>query len=59
MLEKAIEDLRAGGITSVGISWVTRNGEISGDVSEGKDGILLWASLEHTAKSFYTDILLA
>lgn len=59
MLEKAIKALNAGDITSVGISWVTKDGEISGDVSAGNDGILMWASLEHNAKNFYANILLA
>ena len=59
MLEKAIEDLKLGELTSVGISWVTKEGSIGGDVSGSNNGILMWASLEHNAKSFYADIILA
>jgi len=59
ILERAIEDLKKGEITSVGISWVTKDGAIGGDVSGSNNGILMWASLEHNAKSFYADIILA
>jgi len=59
MLEEAIKEVKEGNITAMGISWVTKDGSIGGDVSASNNGLLMWASLEHNAKSFYTDILLA
>jgi hypothetical protein len=55
MLESAIESIKAGKITAVGISWVDDNNSIGGDISRGGNQILMWASLEHSAKSFYKD----
>jgi hypothetical protein len=58
MLESALERVRSGELSAVGLSWVTRDGSIGGDVSASNNGLLMWASLEHNARSFYTDILM-
>ncbi len=55
ILESALEKVKCGEITSVAVSWVTKDEAIGGDVSKGQNQILMWASLEHTARSFYND----
>ena len=59
LLEDTLEKVKSGELVSVGVAWVTKDGSISGDVSKGNNGILMWASLEHNAKRFYTDVLLS
>ena len=55
MLKDALERIESGELVAVGISWITRDGSIGGDVSSGPNNILMWASLEHNARSFYKD----
>ncbi|MEE9354229.1 MAG: hypothetical protein V3U75_01430 [Methylococcaceae bacterium] len=59
MLKEALEKIEEGEITAIGLAWTTKDGSISGDVSAGKDGLLMWAALEHVARNFYADIILA
>ena len=54
-LEETIDKVRAGTITAVAISWVESDNSIGGDVSNGGNQILMWAAMEHAAKSFYLD----
>lgn len=55
VLEEALVRARSGDIVSVGISWVTKEKSICGDVSAGPNQILMFAALEHNARSFYMD----
>ena len=55
ILESALEKVKQGELTSVAVSWVTKDEAIGGDISKGKNQILMWASLEHTARSFYNN----
>ena len=55
LLESTIARVKAGEITAVAVSWVEGNSSISGDVSNGKNNLLMWAALEHAAKSFYNE----
>ena len=57
MLEEAIELVKSGEVVSIAASWVTYDNGIGGDTSSGKDKVLLWAALEHSAKQFYKDIV--
>jgi GTPase len=57
MLEAAIDMVKSGEITSVAVSWVTSDNCISGDVSSGTNKAMLWASIEHTARSFYNNVV--
>ena len=58
MLEGMIERVKAGEVTTVGLAYTTKGGSIGGDVSKGNDNFLMWASLEHLARTFYADIVL-
>jgi hypothetical protein len=58
MLENVIERVRSGEVTAVGLAYTTKGGSIGGDVSEGDDNFLMWASIEHLARTFYKDIVL-
>ena len=58
LLEETLEKTRNGEFTAISISWVLKDNSIGGCVSKGKDNMLLWASLEHMARSFYTNIIL-
>ena len=58
MLESMIERVKAGEITSVGLAYTSKSGSIGGDVSKSNDKFLMWASLEHLARTFYADIVL-
>jgi len=53
MLEDAIERVKSGEITACAISWVTESNSIGGDISCGDNQILMWASIAHSANSFY------
>jgi len=57
MLEEVIEKVKSKNITAVGVSWVTSRGSIGGDMSSGDNNIMMWASLQHNANSFYNDII--
>ncbi len=57
MLNEVIERIKSGEISAVSVSWVTKNGEISGDVSNGENNLMMWASMEHSARSFYNDVI--
>ena len=55
VLETALLKVRNGEIVALAVSWVGKDGSISGDISGGDNQILMWASLQHAAKSFYKD----
>ncbi len=57
MLNEVIERIKSGEISAVSVSWVTKNGAISGDVSNGENNLMMWASMEHSARSFYNDVI--
>ncbi len=57
LLEQTIEKIKSGEISSVSVSWVTSTGSIAGQVSNGCNQILMWASMEHAAKQFYRENL--
>lgn len=59
MLERTIERVKSGEIESVALSWVTENNTIGGVISKGDSNILMFAAIEHTARSFYNDYLSA
>jgi len=59
MLQECIDAVKSGEIITVGISWVTKDSSISGDVSAGEHNLLMWAALEHSARSFYEDIIIS
>jgi len=58
MLENALKRIKSGEITSVGLAYTSSEGSIGGDVSVGPNNFLMWASLEHLARTFYTDTVL-
>ena len=58
MLEDMIERVKDGEITTVGLAYTTKSNSIGGDVSKGDNNFLMWASLEHLARTFYVDIVL-
>ena len=58
ILEAALAEARTGNIIDVSISWVTSEMAIGGDFSGGGNNIMMWASIEHSARSFYSDIIL-
>ena len=53
VLEDALEMAKSGHITAVAVSCITKDNSISGEYSNGPNQLMLWASLEHAAKSFY------
>lgn len=57
LIKSVIAEINSGEIVSLGVSWVTKDGSIGGDVSRGNNNISMWASLEHSARSFYEDII--
>jgi len=57
ILEAALAEARTGNIIDVSISWVTSEMAIGGDFSGGGNNIMMWASIEHSARSFYSDII--
>jgi len=58
VLKEAIEMVESGEITQLSLSWVKADGSIGGDISGGDNNIAMWASIEHSAKSFYIDAIL-
>lgn len=58
LMEEALEMVKSGEITSIALSWVTKDGGIGGDFSAGNDPILQWSSLRHCEMSFYKDIII-
>ena len=58
MLESMIERVKTGEITSVGMAYTSSTGSIGGNVSKGSDNFLMWASLEHLARTYYGEIVL-
>ena len=55
VLEKALKRVKRGEIKSIALSWIEGEKSICGDYSGGNDNILLWAAIEHTARSFYEE----
>lgn len=56
-LENILDMAKKGEISSVSISWVTKEGSISGVFSSSDNGLLLWASMSHNERQFYQDVL--
>jgi len=56
VLESVLERVKSGEIQAVAVSWVEGNA-IDGDCSSGDNNIMLWAAIEHTARSFYEDVI--
>lgn len=57
ILKETIRKVEAGEIIDVSIAWVTKDNAIGGAGSNGSNAILMWASLEHSARSFYHDFI--
>jgi len=58
ILEEAIEMIKKREITQIALAWVTSDNSIGGDISEGGNNIMMWASLEHNARECYKNIVL-
>ena len=58
MLEHALEGVRCGEITAIGLAWVTKDESVDGCVSRGRHLMLMWGSLQHVAISFYNDVVM-
>lgn len=57
LMEETLEKIKSGEITSIALSWVTKDGCISGDISSGETALLQWAAIRHTEISFYNDVI--
>lgn len=57
ILKEALELVESGEIESLGLAWVLKDRSIGGDISSGKENILMWAALEHVTKSFYDEAI--
>lgn len=57
LMEETLEKIKSGEITSIALSWVTKDGSISGDISSGDTALLLWSAIRHTEISFYNDVI--
>ena len=57
VLHEAIAKVESGEIAQIALSWVCKDGVISGDISGGDNGLLMWAAIEHSARSFYNDVV--
>jgi len=57
VLEVALEKAKQGEIRAVAIAYYGKEDNIEGDWSAGPKRILLWASIEHVAKSFYNQVV--
>ena len=58
VLENMIERVKSGEIKAVAISCITKDNGITGEISAGDNDILLWAAIEHSARSFYKDVVI-
>lgn len=52
VLEEALRRVKSGDIASVSVSWVTKSGNVCGDISSGENQLLMMASMENTLWSF-------
>lgn len=57
VLEDTLEKVKSGEVVDVRVAWVDKKGSIGGDGSAGDNTILMWASIEHSARSFYYDFI--
>ena len=57
MLKETLERVKSGELKSISIGWVLNDGAIGGNVSAGDDNMLMWAALEHLARSFYNNVI--
>ena len=57
LLESLLEQVKQGGIVSVGVSYVTADGHIGTGVSDGSETLLLWSSMVHGERSFYDEFI--
>lgn len=55
LLRDVSERIASGDINAIAVSWVTSSGSIGGDISSGENKFMMWAAMEHCARSFYTD----
>lgn len=52
ILEEALKRVKKGELTAVSLSWVTKDGRICGEISLGKNQLLMLASIENTLWHF-------
>ena len=57
VLEDALELAKGGRLSAIAVSWVTVDGGMSGQCSEGHNNIMMWAALEHHSRSFYENVI--
>lgn len=57
LLESLLDEIKKGHVTSVGVSYVTANGDIGTGISDGSETLLLWSSLVHGERSFYDEFI--
>lgn len=52
ILEEALRRVKKGELTAVSLSWVTKDGRICGEISSGKNQLLMLTSIENTLWHF-------
>jgi hypothetical protein len=57
ILKDALEKVESGEYVGVTVVFVTKDGNISSDMSYTSNNILMWASLEHAARFYYESII--
>lgn len=57
VLKKALERVESGELKAVALSWVDKDDGIGGDVSSSNNAFIMWASLEHSARQFYNNVI--
>lgn len=57
VLESALEKAKTGEYVAVGVCWLTNDNSVDAEFSSGPNTLLMWASVEHAARSYYSDIL--
>ncbi len=58
ILKDAIKRVEAGEITGITLSWITDEGEVSGEWSSSPNNILMWSAIKHIEISFYNDVVI-
>ena len=57
LLESLLEQVKKGSIISLGVSYVTADGDIGTGISDGSETLLLWSSMVHGERSFYDEFI--
>ena len=57
LLEELLAQVKQGSITSIGCCYVTDDKDIGGGISEGEDTLLMWTSLIHMERNFYSNFI--